>query len=135
MRFYRYKREETLSYHSFGEVLIYVCYLSDTRGNRCPGVSLLNSDAIIEVPYPLTPSTANSFAEFLERAANGDVPSRFKLAGRGTAPTSIRFSKFDQRGIRNSFFHGIFIFGRLVWGTARPASLKACASSLRKLVW
>lgn len=138
MRVYRYKREETLSYHSFGQYQIYVCYMSDLKGVLHPGITVLRSDNIIEVPYPLSRDVALQFSKFLEKVAKGRVPAKFTLKGSLAnmfASTRFSFSSQKDEIIKASYFQGIFIFGHYVWASVKPSSIMACAKSIEKLEW
>jgi len=137
-RVYRYKREKKQSYHNFGQYQIYVCYMIDLKGNMHPGITVLRSDNIIEVPYPFSKAVAQSFASFLEEAAKGILPANFKLKGSlANMFSSTKFSFSSQKGemIKANYFQGIFVFGRYVWASVKPSSIMACAQSIKKLEW
>jgi len=74
MRVFRYKREETLGAYNFGQYQIYVCKLSNTKGEVSKGITVLGSDSIIEIPFPLTEKKAVELSAYFNSVGNGEIP-------------------------------------------------------------
>ncbi len=138
MRLYRFQREKTISFHNFGDMQVYVCLLSDIKGELHPGLSIVTSASIFEIPYPLSKSAAISFASSIRAAANGSVPLKVSLKGSFAnmfTSTSITFTGVEDNQLNARFFHGMFIFGKYDWTTMQPGSLLICANSIENLFW
>lgn len=138
MRLYRFKREKNISFHNFGDMQVYVCYLSDLNGQLHPGLSIVTSASIFEIPYPLSKPEAISFASSIKAAANGSVPLKVSLKGcyaNMFTSTSINFTRVEDNQLKARLFQGMFIFGQYSWTTMQPRSVLTCADSIENLVW
>lgn len=138
MRLYRFQREKTIGFHNFGDMQVYVCLLSDIKGELHPGLSIVTSASIFEVPYPLSKPEAISFAASIRAAANGSVPLKVTLKGSYAnmyTSTAIKFTGVEDNQLKARFFQGMFIFGQYGWTTMQSGSVLICANSIENLVW
>ena len=136
MRVFRYRREETLGAFNFGQYQIYVCKLSNTKGEISRGNTVLCSDSIIEYPFPLDETGALKLSNYLLSVSNGEVPQNFKVKGSlANIFTSIyfRFSKIKDGMLKGRISLGMFLGGRTSWVTVKPSSALACSQAINKL--
>jgi hypothetical protein len=135
----KFKREQTLSTHNFDACQLYVCYLSDAKGNEHKGISVLCSGGVYirEKTMPLTKDKALALANYLESVVAGNLPSKFFINPYGRWLFNIFYSvtlryypdkKYPQFIKQRTSLFLTFVPGRL-----RPGSLAECAVSLRKL--
>lgn len=136
MRVFRYRREETLGAFNFGQYQIYVCMLSNTKGELSKGITVLCSDSIIEYPFPLTETGALKLSSYLASVGNGDVPKNYKLNGclaNFFSATYFRFSKIEEGMLKGRVSLGMFLGARTAWVTVKPSSVLACSQAINKL--
>lgn len=136
MRIYRFKREQTLSSHNFGQYQVYVCTISNVKGEMLKGISVLRSDSIIELPFPLTKEQALELSEFLVSVGRGEVPKAYKLKGGWKTYFSglhFRFSTIKDEMLKGRISMTMLLSGHTVWVTVKPSSVLACALALDSL--
>ena len=136
MRVFRYKREETLGAYNFGQYQIYVCKLSNAKGEISKGITVLSSDSIIEIPFPLTEKKAVELSDYFNSVGNGEIPQTYKLRGSLAnlfSATYFNFSKIKYGMLKGRISMGILLGGRTVWVTVKPSSVLACSQAINKL--
>jgi hypothetical protein len=136
MRIFRYKREETLGAYNFGQYQIYVCMLSDTKGELYKGITVLPSDSIIEFPFPLSESSALQLSSYLASVGGGEIPKNYKVKGSLAnffTAAYFKFSKIKEGMLKGRISLGLFGAARTAWVTVNPSSMLACSQSINKL--
>lgn len=129
MRFHKYRREETKGAINFGEYQIYVCTLSDSKGNAYKGLTALASDKIMELPFVLTEKQAEEFIHFLESVLAGGLPRSFRIKGKWFMHLNLKFSKHESNTVKGR----ISLSGAIWLVTVKYSSLESCISCLRML--
>ncbi len=136
MRIFRYKREETLGAYNFGQYQIYVCKLSNTKGEISKGITVLPSDSIIEFPFPLPESSALQLSNYLASVGGGELPQNYKVKGSLAnffTAAYFKFSKVKEGMLKGRISLGFFGAARTAWVTVKPSSVLACSQAIDKL--
>ena len=136
MRVFRYKREETLGTYNFGQYQIYVCTLSNAKGDESKGITILSSDSIIEFPFPLTEEKALELSSYLNSVGNGELPKAYKVKGSLAnffSATYFKFTKIKDGMLKGRISLGMLLGGRTVWVTVKPSSVLACSQAINEL--
>ena len=136
MRIFRYKREETLGAYNFGSHQIYVCYLTDTKGNKHKGISFHYPNSFAEVPLPLDPSQANKFISFLTEVANHNLPNKHTLkCGFKNYFTNLYFNfmPYDKNMINSKISTGNMLGVNIMKDKVKLSSILACLNTLQEL--
>jgi hypothetical protein len=136
MRIFRYKREETLGAYNFGQYQIYVCMLSNTKGELSKGITVLPSGSIIEFPFPLSESSALQLSTYLASVGGGEIPKNHKVKGSLAnffTAAYFKFSKIKEGMLKGRISLGLFGGARSAWVTVNPSSVLACSQAINKL--
>ena len=137
MRVFRYKREKTFGTHDFYPFQVYVCQLSDLKGNIYMGIAVLPSDGmrVVEVPFTLTKPQVQEFVEMLRGSIAEKFPQSFH---RGEDFISRFFGlKIHLRRRESDDFYGKVSLGAYGYGQnikVRRTSLISCVSSLEAMI-
>ena len=136
MRIFRYKREKTFGTHNFGSHQIYVCNLSDTKGNEFKGISIHYPGSFAEVPFPLDEEQASKLIMFLSTVLNSNVSSSFTLKcgiKNYFINLYLNFSPFNESMIKSKIKTGNLFGINFMSGKIKRSSISACLTSLRSL--
>lgn len=132
MWLFRYRRDKTLGTYNFGQYQIYVSRLARLNGKVARGITVQNSDSVMEIPFILTGDQASALLGYLEAVAASDVPKRYCLKGgfyNFFTWLDFIFSKYGKNAVEGRISMG----GRIVGVTVSLASLQACAQALKSL--
>jgi len=131
MRLYRLKRETTEGDFGFYNAQLYVGELSDPRGARIKGVSVLIPNRFAEVPIAVSPDDAKRLVGLID-AANPRAPEmRFQVSVSRFWNFRITLDKHLDDWLGGSGYSGAFFLGFSILGNWVPVKVKE--ATLREL--
>ena len=133
MRIFRNKRKKTFGSYNFGQYQIYVCEMDDTKGKISRGITVLPSDSVIEVPFPLEKDSAKKLSDYLREVFEEQLPNKHKVKGGShNYFTSVNFNlnKVKDGMVKGRISMGLLFGCRMVWVSINPSSIKACANAI-----